>query len=65
MKILFIRHAETQTNVNKLTHKTGDLIGLTELGQQQAKQLIQICKNEYKNGVFTELKVNDTSHLKS
>ena len=53
MKILFIRHAETQTNVNQLTHKIGDPIGLTELGQQQAKQLTQVCKNKQVEIVFS------------
>ena len=52
MKILFIRHAETPTNVNKLTHKTGDPIGLTELGQQQTKQLTEVCKNEKVEVIF-------------
>ena len=45
MKLLFIRHAETQTNVNKLTHKTGDPVGLTELGQMQARKLIAYSKD--------------------
>ena len=53
MKLLFIRHAETQTNVSKLTHKTGDPVGLTELGQKQAKQLTKVCKNESVEIVFS------------
>jgi 2,3-bisphosphoglycerate-dependent phosphoglycerate mutase len=53
MKILFIRHAETLTNVNKLTHKTGDPIGLTELGQKQAEQLNKICRNKKVEIVFS------------
>ena len=53
MKLLFIRHAETQTNVNKLTHKTGDPVGLTELGQKQAKQLTEVCRNEQVEIIFS------------
>ncbi|HEV7423931.1 MAG TPA: histidine phosphatase family protein [Candidatus Paceibacterota bacterium] len=52
MKLLFIRHAETQTNVNQLTHKTGDPIGLTELEQKQAQQLTKVCKEEKVEIVF-------------
>src|SRR3989344_911854 len=53
MKILFIRHAETPTNINQLTHKTDDPVGLTELGQQQAKKLTQVCKNGQVEIVFS------------
>ncbi len=53
MKILFIRHAETETNVKELTHKTGDPVGLTELGKKQAQDLGKICKKNQVEIIFT------------
>lgn len=53
MKLFFIRHAETLTNVKKLTHKTGDSTGLTELGQKQAEQLIKVCRREKVEAIFS------------
>lgn len=53
MKLFFIRHAETPTNVNRLTHKTGDPIGLTELGQKQAEQLTRFCREEKVQVIFS------------
>jgi len=53
MKILFIRHAETPINVSKLTHKTDDPVGLTELGQKQAQQLTKVCKDEGVEIIFS------------
>jgi broad specificity phosphatase PhoE len=53
MKILFIRHAETPINVSKLTHKLGDPVGLTELGQKQSERLTKVCINENVEVVFS------------
>ena len=53
MKILFIRHAETSINVSKLTHKSGDPIGLTELGQKQSERLTKVCINENVEVIFS------------
>ena len=53
MRLLFIRHAETETNVNRLTHKTGDTVGLTEKGKRQAEELIQKCGEENIETIFS------------
>lgn len=44
MKLLFIRHGETEVNVKGLTHKTGDTARLSSLGREQALSLVEVCK---------------------
>ena len=39
MKILFIRHAETQINIDKLAHKTEDL----EYSKDIARTILAAC----------------------
>jgi alpha-ribazole phosphatase len=52
MKLLLIRHAETQVNVENKTHQTNDPVGLTELGKAQAQKLIETCVNNRVEVVF-------------
>lgn len=65
MKLLFIRHAETDTNVKGLTHKTGDSNGLTELGRQQAEKLIDNCRQAGVEKIFTsnEVRAQETANI--
>jgi broad specificity phosphatase PhoE len=46
MKVLLIRHGETQTNVAGTMHRTGDKDGLTDLGKRQAKQTAEACREQ-------------------
>ncbi len=44
MKLLLIRHGQTEVNRKGVTHKTNDPAGLSELGKEQAKALIPVCQ---------------------
>ena len=65
MKLIFIRHAETQVNVNNVTHKTGDAAGLTQLGLKQAQQLVNFCQHEKVELVFSspERRAQETAKI--
>ena len=65
MKILFIRHAETPINVQNLMHKTGALIGLTDLGKEQARKLIKICQENNVEKIFAspEQRTKETAQI--
>ena len=45
MKLLFIRHGQTETNTRGVMHRSNDEDGLSTLGKQQAEKLVEICKN--------------------
>ena len=44
MRFIFIRHGETEKNIKKLTHKTGDSTKLTKKGIRQIKECTPILK---------------------
>src|SRR3989344_5334759 len=44
MRIIFIRHGETETNVKRKTHFTGDDIGLTAKGIRQIEQTLSVLR---------------------
>lgn len=53
MRLLFIRHGQTDTNILGLTHYTHDFSGLSEEGKQQAKNLASVCKAQKIEKLFS------------
>jgi len=47
MRIVFIRHGESEANTQKIISNTGYTHGLTENGYAQAKNLVKKLKNKY------------------
>ncbi len=45
MKLIFIRHGQTELNTAGLTHKPGSEIGLDEVGRKQAKKTAIYCQS--------------------
>jgi broad specificity phosphatase PhoE len=45
MKLLLVRHAETDINLQEITHKSNDKAQLTQNGRNQAEALIGIFRN--------------------
>ncbi len=64
MKILFIRHAETQINVEGLMHKTGEPVGLTDFGKKQAESLVSACLEHKVEYVFSSPEERSTETAK-
>lgn len=46
MKVLFLRHGQTETNVKAAVHRTDDETALNEAGRYQAKALAKRCRAE-------------------
>lgn len=46
MKVLFIRHGQTNVNVQSKVHNQNDEIGLDEIGVQQAHKVAEVCFRE-------------------
>jgi broad specificity phosphatase PhoE len=65
VKILFIRHAQTERNVSGLTHLQNDNIGLTEIGKEQAKKVAVVCQTNEVKAVFSspELRARETAQF--
>ena len=49
MKIIFIRHGESEANTSKIISNTGYMYGLTEQGVIQAKSLAKQLREKYPN----------------
>lgn len=52
MRIIFVRHGETEINAAGLTHKTGSNIGLSQIGKGQIKKLIPILQSNKVEKLF-------------
>lgn len=65
MKILFLRHGETDTNVRQLTHKKGSGEGLNKTGLQQAHKLAKICRAHGVQNIYSspELRAIQTAEI--
>jgi len=46
MRLLFLRHGQTATNVQAAVHRKGDEATLDETGQGQAVALVSVCRKE-------------------
>ena len=53
MKLLFIRHGETDVNASGVLHKAHDPEGLNEKGRKQASALAEVCMREGVEVVYT------------
>ena len=51
MKIIFIRHGESEANVRQIISNTGYVHGLTEKGKTQADTIAKKLKNKYSDSV--------------
>lgn len=45
MKLLLIRHGQTEVNASGSMHTLNDYAGLSEIGLRQAQNLIRVCKD--------------------
>lgn len=65
MKLLFIRHGQTNTNILGVTHYSHDFASLSEQGKQQAKCLASICKAQQIEKLFSspEKRALETAQL--
>jgi broad specificity phosphatase PhoE len=65
MEILFIRHGETELNVENITHKKGDQVGLNERGKKQARKTAKVCRDHEVTVVYTspELRARETAEI--
>lgn len=57
MKLLLIRHAETNTNLKGIMHITNDPVGLSSGGVKQANNLISIAKFYEIDSIYTSPEV--------
>lgn len=65
MKILFIRHGQTIINVDGKVHKVDDDAGLTELGKRQAQILVEVCKIQGVEAIYSspEIRALETARI--
>jgi len=65
MKILLLRHGETDTNLRGLTHKRGAQEGLNKTGQEQARHLADVCKSHGVQALYSspELRATETARI--
>lgn len=65
MKLLFIRHGETDTNIKQLTHKKGSGEGLNKTGRQQAHKLSDVCRTYHIQTIYAspELRAIETAEI--
>jgi len=65
MKLIFIRHGETNTNSKNLTHQTNDITGLTSLGKQQIKKVTKLLKDKKVEKIYSspEKRAQESANL--
>lgn len=65
MKVLFLRHGQTATNVKAALHRRDDIVDLDEVGVRQAKALAKLCTNEGVQQIFSspELRARHTAEI--
>ena len=65
MRLVFIRHGETDVNLVNLTHKTGDQVGLNDIGKGQITKATAVLKQNYVEKVYysPELRTTQTAQI--
>lgn len=67
MRLIFIRHGETETNTAGLTHKSVDSVGLNAHGREQAKKLVPALKANGIEKIYysPEIRAKETAEIVS